>query len=239
MDEGERIQKVYRERDALLPAGLYSHFNPGSLFLKQQCERALLSLLLKHGMDLLADKKILDLGCGTGGILGDFLKYGAEPENLYGIDILEDRVLKARYRYPNFNLYHGDARDLPFEDNFFDVVFQFTVFTSILDGEIKAKVAREMLRVVKEDGLIIWYDFRYSNPRNRNVKGVGERELRGLFPDCSFLLKKNTLLPPLARFLGRYFLPACSLISLFPFLLTHLMVGIRPPVSKTGPIIQQ
>lgn len=232
MDEGERIQKVYRDRDALLPPELYSHFNPGSLFLKQQCERALLSLLLKHGMALLADKKILDLGCGTGGILGDFLKYGAEPENLYGVDILEDRVMKARHRYPNFNLYHGDARELPFEDNYFDIVYQFTVFTSILDRGIKVKAAQEMLRVVKEDGLIIWFDFRFSNPRNRNVKGVGERELRELFPGCSFLIKKTTLLPPLTRFLGRYFLPACSLISLFPFLLTHLMAGIRPPENN-------
>jgi ubiquinone/menaquinone biosynthesis C-methylase UbiE len=238
LDESERIQNVYRERDALLPPDLYSHFNRGSLFLKQQCERALLSILLKHGVDQLAGQKILDVGCGTGGILGDFLKYGAEPEKLYGVDILEDRVLKARYRYPNFNLFHGDARDLPFDDNFFDMVSQFTVFTSILDGEIKAKAAQEMLRVVKKDGLIVWYDFRYSNPRNQNVKGVSERELRNLFPECSFLLKKTTLLPPLTRFIGRYFLPACSLISLFPFLLTHLMVGIRPPVSKTGPIIQ-
>lgn len=232
VDESERILNVYRERDALLPTEMYSYFNPGNLFLKHQNERALLSILLKHGVDKLAGKKILDIGCGTGGILGDFVKYGAEPENLYGVDILEDRVMKARYRFPNFNLSPGDARELPFEDNYFDMVSQFTVFTSILDGEIKVKVAQEMLRVVKEDGLIVWYDFRYSNPRNQNVKGVCERELRDLFPGCSFLLKKTTLLPPLTRFLGRYFLPACGLLSLFPFLLTHLMVGIRPPASK-------
>ena len=47
------------------------------------------------GLELL-DKKILDVGCGSGGVLRDFIKYGALPENLYGIDLLEDRIERAK-----------------------------------------------------------------------------------------------------------------------------------------------
>ena len=41
---------------------------------------------------------------------------------------------------------------------------------------MKQKVAAEMLRVVKPQGLILWYDFRYNNPRNSNVRGIGAAE---------------------------------------------------------------
>src|SRR3989440_8774150 len=48
----------------------------------------------------------------------------------------------------------------------FDVVMQVTVFTSILDPDLKRRVALEMLRVVKQDGLILWYEDRKSTRLN-------------------------------------------------------------------------
>ena len=53
-----------------------------------------------------------------------------------------------------------------------------------------------MLRVVKPQGLILWYDFRYNNPRNPNVQGIGATEIRGLSPGRQVELRKVTLAPP-------------------------------------------
>jgi len=89
------------------------------------------------------------------GVLRDFIKYGATPENLYGIDLLSDRMETAKRLSPHLNFYLGSATELPFEDEFFDIVMQFTVFTSVLDTEMKQKIAKEMFRVLKLEGIII------------------------------------------------------------------------------------
>ncbi len=49
---------------------------------------------------------------------------------------------------------------------------------------MKRKIASEMLRVLKEDGSIIWYDFFVRDPRNKDVSGIGKNEIRQLFPGC-------------------------------------------------------
>ena len=64
---------------------------------------------------------------------------------------------------------------------------------------MKQAIAREMLRVLKPQGSILWYDFFMDNPRNSNVRGIGRRELASLFPDCRIWLRRVTLAPPLAR----------------------------------------
>src|SRR3989442_7395446 len=80
-----------------------------------------------------------------------------------------------------------------------DMVLQSLLFTSILDGEVRRAVAREMLRVVRQDGWILWYDFHVDNPWNPDVRRVGRREMAALFPGCHIELQRLTLAPPLSR----------------------------------------
>jgi len=56
-------------------------------------------------------------------------------------------------------------------------IHQFTVFTSILDISMKQSIAGEMLRVLKPDGIILWYDYYRNNPMNPDVRGVKKREI--------------------------------------------------------------
>lgn len=160
-NEIERIRKAYTERDRL-PAerSVWSCFNPAALFITQSRDREINKLLGKFGLDAISDWKILDVGCGTGGELIKFLIRGVPPPNLYGIDLMEHRIEKAKMLCPVINFTVGNAEHLPYPDNFFDLVIQFTCFSSILDLEVKKNVAREMLRVLKKGGLILWYDIR-------------------------------------------------------------------------------
>ena len=48
----------------------------------------------------LAGKAILQVGCGSGCWLRDFVKLGALPEDVYGIDLLPDRVVEAPRSVP-------------------------------------------------------------------------------------------------------------------------------------------
>lgn len=226
MNEIEEIRSRY-ERRKKLPSDLYSFFNRGNLFIIHQRERKLLGLLENYGMNSLNDKKLLDVGCGSGGWLREFIKYGATPENLYGIDLLEERVALGERVSPNIHITQGNAEHLDFPDNTFDIVFQSVVFTSIHENEMKKKIADEMLRVMKNDGIILWYDFRYNNPLNPDVKGIKKEEIKNLFPNCQYNFNTVTLTPPIVRKLVGISWLACYLLEKIPLLRTHYMIVIK------------
>ncbi|MBI5806594.1 class I SAM-dependent methyltransferase [candidate division TA06 bacterium] len=226
--EIERVRNSYKRREETVPAGRYSYFNPGSLFLYQQRERAFLDLLKRENLIDLSGLRILDLGCGHGMWLRELLKYGAQPENLTGTDIIRDRLEVSRKLSPNIAAALADGARLPFARGKFDMVLQSTVLTSILDQGIKKSVANEMVRVLGPKGVIIWYDFRYDNPRNPDVRGIGRKEIQRLFPQCRIRTQKTTLLPPLARGLAGASRSLCEGLSCFPILLTHYLASIRP-----------
>ena len=49
---------------------------------------------------------------------------------------------------------------------------QATVFSSTLDRRMRQNIAREMLRVLKPEGIVLWYDYHVNNSRNPDVRGV-------------------------------------------------------------------
>jgi ubiquinone/menaquinone biosynthesis C-methylase UbiE len=220
--EEARIQAAYAKRQQ--DDARYSYFNTGNLFEKQERERRLLSLLQRHDLASLQTKKILEVGCGTGSQLREFMKWGARPEHMTGIDLLVDHIAEARHVCPEaVSILHGNAAALAFPDATFDLVVQFTVFTSVLDAHMKQQMASEMLRVVKDDGFILWYDFHVNNPWNPDVRGIKRREILKLFPGCRITLQRMTLLPPLARLLAPYSWLACYMLGKIPWLCTHYL----------------
>ncbi|GAB6183584.1 class I SAM-dependent methyltransferase [Thermodesulfovibrio hydrogeniphilus] len=227
IEEIKRIKSVYEKRKIEVHPQLYSYFNPGNFFIVQSREREIINTLKKFGINSLENKKILDVGCGTGSFLRKLIEWGANPENLYGIDLLPDRIEQAKKLSPNINFVCGDASKLPYDDETFHVVMQFTVFTSIFDDSLKKMISKEMLRVLRRDGIILWYDFIYNNPKNPDVRGISRKEIINLFPNCEFLFKKITLAPPIARLVAPRSFLMCYLLELIPFLRTHYLAVIR------------
>ena len=154
------------------------------------------------------------MGCGTGYWLRQFINWGARPQNITGVDLLSDRVAEAKQLGPDsVRMECGSAACLCFADAAFDLVLQSTVFSSVLDPCMRQQIATEMLRVVKADGLIIWYDFHMNNPRNPDVRGVKKSEIRLLFPNCHIQLRRVTLAPPLTRILAPYSWLTCACLE--------------------------
>ena len=227
MNELERIKKAYNKRKIQQKGNLYSYFNKGNLYIVQSRERVILDLLRKFNFLDLSNKYILDIGCGTGSVLREFIKYGAKAKYLNGIDLLEDRIKIAKDISPNINFKCGDASNLPYGDESFDIVVQFTVFTSILEDDMRKNIAIEMLRVLKKEGIILWYDFSYDNPKNPDVKGIKKKEIIDLFPNCEFNFNRITLAPPIVRFIAPRSWLLCYLFEKLSFLCTHYLVIIR------------
>lgn len=229
--ETARIRSYYEQRIEQKLFDRYSLFHPGELYMLQHREEDILKLLRKAGLNDLRQSRILEVGCGRGIRLVDWMRWGAQQKNLHGIDIMEPFIQEAEAYLPLADLKVGGGDNLPHADNSFDFVVQQTVFTSIKDPELRQSIANEMLRVVRPGGHILWYDFRYPNPRNREVRPVGRSEIGKLFPGCRTTVHSVTLAPPIARHLARASFTLCRLLETIPPLRTHYLALLTPPAS--------
>jgi ubiquinone/menaquinone biosynthesis C-methylase UbiE len=227
MDEIARIKKTYEKRIEKGFIDRYSLFYPGELYMLQRREEEALRLLAHHHITDLRNLRILDIGCGRGARLIDWARWGARPSSLFGIDLLEVFVREAREMSPGAHICVGSGNCLPFPNGSFDVVSQSTVFSSILDSNLKRAVADEMERVVAPGGFMLWYDFRYPNVSNTDVKPIRYSELAALFPGRNIDVRSVTLLPPLARNLASFSVLACRILERsIPVLRSHTLAFI-------------
>ncbi|MEM4336767.1 MAG: class I SAM-dependent methyltransferase [Candidatus Woesearchaeota archaeon] len=88
----------------------------------------------------LENKKILDVGCGTG-IATSFFKCEV------GIDPAEKMIEIAKKKYRKIKFILGKAEKLPFRDNEFDVVISLTTIQNFEDID---KGLKEIKRVARE-----------------------------------------------------------------------------------------
>jgi ubiquinone/menaquinone biosynthesis C-methylase UbiE len=167
------------------------------------------------------------MGCGGGGVLTEYLGFGASPENLFGIDLLFDRLLHAHHRLPGSGFSNADGQSLPYPSKTFDLVLQYTAISSILDPEIRLNICAELLRVLKSGGMILWYDF-WLNPTNPQTRGIRPSEIRRLFPGCRFKFHRITLAPPIARRLVPISWQLSALLEKLTVFNSHYLAVIRP-----------
>ena len=231
--EVERLQAVYQSYGQ--DQTVYQRWaasNPGNRAVVGQRTRRLKRLLHHGGFLPLTRYRVLDAGCGGGSVLAELQDWGAVSGNLYGVDLLPERIELARRQFPHLHFQQANAEQLDFPDGSFDLVFLFTVFTSILDKQMAGNVANEVTRILKPGGGVVWYDFRYNNPRNTNVRGVSKPTIRQLFPNFIVRLQPITLLPPLARRLGPSTPLLYPVLSLVPWLQTHYLGLLRKPETS-------
>ena len=93
--------------------------------------------------DLPKDSKILEVGSNIGMQLEGLQRMGFT--NLYGIEIQQEAVELSKKTTKNINIIQGSAFDIPFKDNYFDVVFTSGVLIHIAPGDLP-EVMDEMFR---------------------------------------------------------------------------------------------
>jgi SAM-dependent methyltransferase len=231
--EVNAIVSRYAARDARADAQRYSWLNPDIRLAAFENDHALLQLLAAAGVSDLARLTLLEVGCGGGGNLLRFLRWGFDPAHLVGNELLPASLETARRRLPHeVELIGGDASEL--QCGQFDIVYQSTVFSSILDDGFQYKLARRMWDMTRPGGAVLWYDFCYDNPNNANVRGVPVRRIRELFPESAPVVRRVTLAPPLSRLATRISPRFYSVLNAFPFLRTHALCWIpkRQPEAQ-------
>jgi len=225
--ELDEIKKRYARRKSV-PENLYNPLNTDVIFRRQEFERTLIKILKDNYSYNLKNLKLLEIGCGSGKNLLKFIELGFEPKNIIGNELLIERAETARKILPKeVDIIAGDALKLSFFPNSFDIVFQSTVFTSILDTNFQKELARKMWKFVKPGGGILWYDFIYNNPQNPNVKKVTIRNIKELFPDAEIKSWRHTLAPPISRLVTKVHPNFYHVFNFFPFLRTHVLCWIK------------
>lgn len=115
--------------------------------------------------------RILEVGCNIGLQLEDLRTLGFH--NLYGIDLQQGALDIARQRLGDIQLLQGSGFDIPFKDDWFDLVFTSTVLVHIAPQDID-RMLGEIHRVSR--GHIWGYEF-YHAPGYASAPYRGEEGL--------------------------------------------------------------
>lgn len=220
----EDITQVYNQRKNLNYIydflGMYFYYN---FYSKSEREFKYSKICKQHNLNL-SNCKIMEIGAGSGDNLLFFHRLGIPWENIFANELLGDRVEVLKQNILSSNIFAGDATELKMNESF-DIVLQSTVFTSILDNNFKAKLANCIFKMVKPGGIVLWYDFKFNNPQNKNVKAISKSEILELFPACkSIEFTSCTLAPPIGRRIGKLY---NTINLLFPFLRSHIIAVIK------------
>jgi len=95
--------------------------------------------------------RLLEVGCGTGALLPDFVNRTPQG-NVYGLDIAKAFLALASQNAPQARLTQGDAHRLPYAGNSFDVT---ACHFLLLWVHNPIQVIKEMRRVTRPGGLIL------------------------------------------------------------------------------------
>lgn len=155
----QRISKAHNKVDFRFMN--YGFIDNNSPVLEPEDEPYRLFIQLYH-MNIrdidLENKQVLEVGSGRGGG-ASWIAKSKKPFSLIGVDFSQEAVSLCNdwYSQENLNFIEGNAQDLPFEDNNFDIVYN--VESSHCYGDM-SKFVSEAFRVLRKGGNFCWTDFR-------------------------------------------------------------------------------
>jgi ubiquinone/menaquinone biosynthesis C-methylase UbiE len=120
------------------------------LYNKISCSQNRISFIKKH-LKKYSGSKILDIGCGGGGLACLYKKYS---NILIGLDIALDSLINAKQSNLYDFLIHASIENNPFHNNYFDVIVSSDVLGHTF-LETKEKAYHEMWRILKPKGVMI------------------------------------------------------------------------------------
>jgi SAM-dependent methyltransferase len=138
----------------------------------------------------------LDYGCGAGRSTRFLKRLGL---NVVGVDVSDEMLEQARSKDRSGEYHRISSGHLPFEDSSFDLVFSSFVFLEVSRIEEIEGILKEMKRVLRKDGTIIfvtasseapkgaWVSLSYAFPENDKPLRSGDT-IRLLIKDIDVTL---------------------------------------------------
>jgi SAM-dependent methyltransferase len=123
--------------------------------------------------------RILDIGCGIGTYVKRFRQFSDE---VYGVDVEPERVAEASETLPNIQVARGE--ELPFADDWFDLVFSNEVIEHVDDDR---QTVREAVRVTRPGGFVVLFAPNRLWPFETHGAYFGKRYAFGNIPLINWL----------------------------------------------------
>jgi len=142
-------------------------------------------------LDVNRIRDVLELGCGIGSVSAFFAEN--YDMNVLGIDFDPGQVKIARHMHPENNHLSfrvGDASNLNFENESFDLVLSQDVFHHISAWD---SAVQEVARVLRLHGYFIWLDFTYSRIIKRIFQSLVKNYGLYTWNDIRFEFSSNGL----------------------------------------------
>lgn len=155
--------RAYTDRNSLTPEALDALYRKNYGVTRRELNQRFLA-------DLPRSARILEVGCNEGNQLCVLREMGFR--HLYGIEIQDYALRKARTRLEAARLVLATAFEIPYPDGFFDVVFTSGVLMHIAPTDVP-KALREIHRCT---GRFIW-GFEYYSPERVEVRYRGHQSL--------------------------------------------------------------
>ena len=162
-----RIAQRYDVTNTIISAGL-----------DHAWRRRLAQRVARHAVHL-----ILDVACGTGGVMAQLARYCPPTTRLIGIDFTEAMLRVGRQRLTTaalssrLDLCTADAQCLPYPNTSFDVV---TMMFGVRNFDDPAAGLTECYRVLRPEGHLYCVEFTW--PRGRGLRIVYGGYLRYVLP---------------------------------------------------------
>lgn len=100
-------------------------------------------------------RSVLEVGCGQGNNLAPIARR-LDPADVWGVDVNETALTRARENAPGVNVMRSRARRLPFRDEFVDLVYT----VGVLIHQPEESLAAVIGEIVRCSGrLVLWVEY--------------------------------------------------------------------------------
>ena len=135
-------------------------------------------------------KKLLDVGCGNGGMLSFFISRGFSPKNTVGIDLSETRINTASKQSQGETYVRADVLTFNLNEQKFDLITSFDLFSHLNTKEQIIKGLDNIHKHLEDDGLFLWYDLyskdHFAPPAKVDSWGFNKEQMISLSKESGF-----------------------------------------------------
>jgi pseudaminic acid biosynthesis-associated methylase len=168
--------REYTDRNVLTQSELDALYEKNYGFTRRKLNEPFLAGVSK-------DARILEVGCNVGNQLTVLREMGYRE--LYGIEIQKYALEQARNKLPEVHFAEASAFEIPYPDNYFDVVFTSGVLIHIAPDDLP-RALDEIHRCASQ---YIW-GFEYYSPQTVEVKYRGNEGLLWKMDYAKFYLDR-------------------------------------------------
>ncbi len=165
----EKIKTFYRQNDSEDKYDKsWGHQNRVSAAYWSMRDQALFELLSPLKEVVNTNGRVLEIGSGFGHELIKFTHINIPSNQLFGIDLMQNRLKRSSILYPGIRHSVQNGCQLAYRNESFEVITQFTCFFH-MPPNVRRTLYQEVRRVLKPGGVFLWWDITEKTKLTTNI----------------------------------------------------------------------